>query len=162
MTITAQPYDPKNGWTIPTSIAEIKEHKSFKEMLARTEDVFDRIAAIRPPAAQYVLTNSHQRRVLVTVDARELYHISRLREDPAAQWDIRDIAGRMMEQARHVMPLTLALASGKDSYAKVYEDLFGKPPAVTELRLPEARPLPVIPEAAPRKRARPKKNGGGS
>jgi len=152
MTITAQPYDPKNGWTIPTSIAEIKEHKSFKEMLARTEEVFDRIAAIKPSAAQYVLTNSHQRRVLVTVDARELYHISRLREDPAAQWDIRDIAGRMMEQARHVMPLTLALACGKDSYAKAYAELFGKPPAVVELKLPEARPLPIQPEAKPRKK----------
>jgi flavin-dependent thymidylate synthase len=162
MTITAQPYDPKNGWTIPTSIAEIKEHKSFKEMLARTEEVFDHIAAIAPSAAQYVLTNSHQRRVLVTVDARELYHISRLREDPAAQWDIRDIAGRMMEQARHVMPLTLALASGKDNYAKVYEDLFGKPPAVTQLKLPDARPLPVTGEAAPRKRARPKKTAEGT
>jgi len=154
MTITAQPYDPKNGWTIPASIAEIKEHKSFKEMLARTEDVFDRIAAISPAAAQYILTNSHQRRVLLTVDARELYHISRLREDPAAQWDIRDIAGRMMEQARHVMPLTLALASGKDNYARVYEELFGKLPAVTELRLPEARPLPALPEVPPRKKAR--------
>jgi flavin-dependent thymidylate synthase len=152
MTITAQPYDPKNGWTIPTSIAEIKEHKSFKEMLARTEEVFDRIAAVSPAAAQYVLTNSHQRRVLVTVDARELYHISRLREDPTAQWDIRDIAGRMMEQARHVMPLTLALACGKDSYAKAYAELFGKPPAVVELKLPEARPLPIRPEAKPRKK----------
>jgi len=162
MTITAQPYDPKNGWTIPTSIAEIKEHKSFKEMLAKTEDVFDHIAAISPTAAQYVLTNSHQRRVLVTVDARELYHVSRLREDPAAQWDIRDIASRMMEQARHVMPLTLALASGKDNYAKVYEELFGKPPAVRELKLPEARPLPATGEPAPRKKARPKKSEGGS
>ena len=154
MTITAQPYNPTYGWTIPMSIAEIKEYKSFKEMLARTEEVFDRIAAVKPSAAQYVLTNSHQRRVLVTVDARQLYHISRLREDPAAQWDIRDIAGRMMEQARHVMPLTLALASGKDSYARVYEELFGKPPAVTELKLPEARPLPVEIEAKPRKMPR--------
>jgi thymidylate synthase ThyX len=161
MTITCQPYNPTYGWTIPTSIAEIKEHKSFKEMLARTEEVFDRIAAVKPSAAQYVLTNSHQRRVLVTVDARELYHISRLREDPAAQWDIRDIAGRMMEQARHVMPLTLALACGKDSYAKVYEDLFGRPPAVTELKLPEARPLPVEVEAKPRTKARPKKSKRG-
>jgi flavin-dependent thymidylate synthase len=152
MTITAQPYDPKNGWTIPTSIAEIKEHKSFKEMLARTEEVFDRIATISPSAAQYVLTNSHQRRVLVTVDARELYHVSRLREDPAAQWDIRDIAGRMMEQARHVMPLTLALAGGKDTYARVYGELFGRPPTVTELKLPEARPLPIQPEPKPRKK----------
>ena len=104
--------------------------------------------------AQYVLTNSHQRRVLVTIDARELYHMARLREDAAAQWDIRDIAGRMIEQARHVMPLTLTLACGKDNYPKVYEDLFGKPPAVTELKLPEARPLPGT-EPKPRKGRKP-------
>jgi len=82
-------------------------------MLARSEEAFDRVAAISPAAAQYVLTNSHQRRVLVTVNAREVYHLGRLREDAAAQWDIRDIATRMIDQARHVMPLTLTLASAR-------------------------------------------------
>jgi flavin-dependent thymidylate synthase len=153
MTITAQPYNPNHGWTIPVSIAEIKEHKSFKETLSRTEEAFDKIAAVNPVAAQYVLTNSHQRRVLVTLDARELYHISRLREDHAAQWDIRDIASRMIEQAKHVMPLALTLAGGKDLYPRVYEELFGRPPAVSELKLPEARPLPVE-ELSKTKRAR--------
>jgi len=142
MTLTAQPYNPNHGWTIPVSVGEIKEHKSFKEILARTEAAFDRIAMANPAAAQYVLTNSHQRRVLVTVNARELYHIARLREDMAAQWDIRDIAARMIEQARHVMPLTLTLACGKDAYPKAYEELFGKPPAVTKLELPQSRPIP--------------------
>lgn len=156
-TITAQPYDPKNGWTIPTSIAEIKEHRSFKEMLLRTEEVFDHVASVSPAAAQYVLTNSHQRRVLLTLNARELYHFSRLREDQAAQWDIRDIAGRMMEQARHVMPLALALAGGKDNYVKAYQDLFGQTPAVTKLRLPEPRPLPVQLAKPPRLRGRDEK-----
>ena len=143
MTITAQPYNPNHGWTIPVSVGEIKEHKNFKEMLARSEEAFDRVAAVSPAAAQYVLTNSHQRRVLVTVNAREIYHLGRLREDAAAQWDIRDIATRMIDQARHVMPLTLTLASGKDSYPKTYEELFGKPPAVVKLEMPKPRPIPV-------------------
>lgn len=139
---TCQPYNPNVGWTIPVSVAEIKEHRNFKDILARTEETHARLAGQNPAAAQYVLTNSHQRRVLVTMNARELYHIARLREDMAAQWDIRDIAGRMVEQARHVMPLTLALASGKDGYARVYQELYGQPPAVTSLELPAARPLP--------------------
>lgn len=142
MTITTQAYSPTAGWTVPVSIAEIKEHKNFKELLARTEDTYAKLAAHNPAVAQYVLTNAHQRRVLVTLNARELYHIARLREDMTAQWDIRDIAGRMVEQARHVMPLTLSLASGKDGYAKVYQELFGHPPAVVNLQLPEVRLLP--------------------
>ncbi|MEO0081967.1 MAG: FAD-dependent thymidylate synthase [candidate division WOR-3 bacterium] len=143
MTVTCQPYNPNVGWTIPVSVAEIKEHKNFKEILARTEDTYSKIAGHSPAAAQYVLTNAHQRRVLVTVNARELYHIARLREDMSAQWDIRDIANRMVEQARHVMPLTLALASGKDTYPKAYEELFGRLPDVLKPELPRPRPLVV-------------------
>ncbi|MEO0019558.1 MAG: FAD-dependent thymidylate synthase [candidate division WOR-3 bacterium] len=140
-TITTQPYDPDLGWTIPVSIAELKEHKAFKELLALTEDVYDKIAKVNPVAAQYVLTNAHQRRVLVTLNARELYHLSRLRQDKSAQWDIRDVVSRMVEQAKNVMPLTLLLAGGKDNYPKVYQELFGKPPKVTELKLPEPREI---------------------
>ncbi|MEN9979837.1 MAG: FAD-dependent thymidylate synthase [candidate division WOR-3 bacterium] len=140
-TITAQPYDPDLGWTIPVSIAELKEHKSFKEVLSLTEEVYDKIAAVNPAAAQYVLTNSHQRRVLLTLNARELYHLSRLRQDSSAQWDIRDIVSRMVEQARNVMPLTLLLAGGKDVYPKVYQELFGHEPKVTKLELPQPRQL---------------------
>jgi hypothetical protein len=59
----------------------------------------------------------------------------------------------MIEQAKHVMPLALTLAGGKDLYPRVYEELFGRPPAVSELKLPEARPLPVE-ELSKTKRAR--------
>lgn len=141
MTITVQPYDPDLGWTIPVTIAEVKEHKSFKEVLARTEEVYDKIAATNPLVAQYVLTNAHQRRVLITLNVRELYHLSRLRQDPAAQWEIRDITSRMVEQARNVMPLALLLAGGKDDYPRVYQELFGIPPRVTKLELPQQRKL---------------------
>lgn len=151
--MTCQPYSPNVGWTIPVAVAEIKEHKNFKEVLSRTEETFDRLGAKNAAAAQYVLTNAHQRRVLVTFNARELYHIARLREDAAAQWDIRDITSRMVEQARNVMPLTLMLASGKDEYGKVYQDLFGQPLAADSLELPGVRPLPE--EARGRRRRTP-------
>ena len=146
-TMTVQPYNPNVGWTIPESVAEIKEHRNFKDLLAQTEEVYGHIAEQHPVAAQYVLTNSYQRRVLMTLDARELYHIARLREDAAAQWDIRDIATRMVEQARNVMPLALMLACGKDEYARVYEKVFGEPPAVTDFELPAVRIIPA-PEPA--------------
>lgn len=153
-TITAQPYNPNLGWTIPNSVAEIKEHRTFKEMLNRAEELYDRISAINPAAAQYALTNSHQRRVLLTLNARELYHLSRLRKDMSAQWDIRDVVNRMVEQARNVMPLTLTLACGKDEYTKVYQDFFGKPPAVTKLELP--KPPSITPDTKGKPRTRKK------
>ena len=58
------------------------------------------------------------------MNAREFYHFSRLREDETAQWDIRQLAVRMGEAAKKVMPLTFLMLGGKDVYPQVYEKVF--------------------------------------
>jgi thymidylate synthase ThyX len=50
------------------------------------------------------------------MNARELYHFSRMRQDGHAQWDIREIANRMVGIAKRVCPLTMSLACGKDAF----------------------------------------------
>jgi thymidylate synthase ThyX len=50
------------------------------------------------------------------MNARELYHFSRLRQDGHAQWEIRGIANRMVEVAKRFCPLTMSLACGKDAF----------------------------------------------
>jgi thymidylate synthase ThyX len=62
------------------------------------------------------------------VNARELYHISRLREDSTAQWDIRRTASKMSDLAREVMPLAGRLLCGKDAFPQAYKKIFGRPP----------------------------------
>jgi hypothetical protein len=54
--------------------------------------------------------------VALRVNVRELYHISRLREDKHAQWDIRETAERMVRLGKKAMPLSLMLTSGKDAF----------------------------------------------
>ena len=53
---------------------------------------------------------------MMSVSARELYHLARVRADHNAQWDIRETAERMVARGREVMPLTLILAAGKDGF----------------------------------------------
>jgi thymidylate synthase ThyX len=77
-----------------------------------------------PVAAAYILTNAHRKRVALKVNARELYHIARLRTDRHAQWDIRETAERMVALGKKVMPLTLMLATGKDGFASLYDQTF--------------------------------------
>lgn len=141
LTLTSQAYDPALGSTIPESIAQVGMEKKFKEIIARTEAVYDRLYKKFPEVAPYILTNSHKRRVLVGVNGRELYHLSRLREDSAAQWDIRAIARKMSTFAREVMPLTFLFIGGKDRYPKIYEEIFGKPPKVIDAELPKERKI---------------------
>jgi flavin-dependent thymidylate synthase len=127
-TLTCQRYDPRLGATVPPSIEAIGEKNAFQENVARTNDVYSDLKKDIGQAADYILTNAHRRRVLLRINARELYHISRLREDQTAQWDIRRLAQCLSDQAKKVMPLTCLLLGGKDAYPDVYKKVFGRHP----------------------------------
>jgi flavin-dependent thymidylate synthase len=128
-TLTRQDYDPDLGATVPPSIEAVGARREFMDMIVRTDEAYETLKAKAGGAAAYVLTNAHRRRVLLKISARELYHVSRLREDAAAQWDIRELAARMTALARKEMPLSFMMAGGKDGYPRIYEKIFGKSPA---------------------------------
>lgn len=131
--LIVQEYDPALGVTIPESIKEIGMEKELLEIIKKTEDVYYQLKDKVPLAAPYILTNAHRRRVLFSCNARELYHISRLREDKHAQWDIRRISSKMSALAKEVMPITMLLICGKDSYPQIYKEVFKKLPKVVEV-----------------------------
>jgi len=127
-TLTAQGYDPVLGVSVPPSFAEIGVAREFRDLIEKTNETHALLKRKAGEAADYVLTNAHRRRVLLKVNVRELYHISRLREDPTAQWEIRRLAGRMSALAKEVMPLSTLLLGGKSNYPALYKKLFGRPP----------------------------------
>ncbi|MFC1560065.1 FAD-dependent thymidylate synthase [Candidatus Margulisiibacteriota bacterium] len=129
--LTCQKYRPELGITMPESIKEIKAEKEFNEIIDKTNECYSKLLSISDTAAQYCLTNAHRRRVLFKMNAREFYHISRLREDNHAQWDIKNISAEMSRKAKKAMPLTMLLIGGKDNYPKLYEEVFGRPPKIT-------------------------------
>ncbi|MCX7994164.1 MAG: FAD-dependent thymidylate synthase [candidate division WOR-3 bacterium] len=136
MTLINQDYDPLLGITIPPSIKEIKMEEEFKKVIKKTEKLYKKIVKISPPAASYILTNAHRKRVLINLNLRELYHIVRLREDPTAQWDIQNIVHSMSEKAKKVTPLTTLLLCSKTEYPERYHELYKKYPKVTKVPLP--------------------------
>lgn len=140
-TITAQNYEPKLEITIPQAIKEIGMQKYFQDIVDKTNQVYDILHKENPLLASYILTNAHRRRVLMRVNARELYHISRLREDVHAQWDVQSVSKLMIEQAKKVMPLVFGLAGGKDKYSEIYKNIFEELPKVTETQLPGIRKI---------------------
>jgi thymidylate synthase ThyX len=127
-TLTAQDYDPSLGVTVPQAFHDVGIAKEFREILCRTEDLYCEMEPKLGIFAQYILTNAHRRRVLLGVNARELYHISRLREDAHAQWDIMEVSAEMSKLAKKEMPLTFMLIGGKDRYPEIYKKVYGVPP----------------------------------
>lgn len=125
-TIVSQDYDPSLGVTIPPAIRAIGRQKEFMAMIKKTNRIYEFIKKKNPKAAAYVLTNAHRKRVLMKLNARELYHLVRLRADQHAQWDIRDLSKKMLRQARKAMPLTLMMACGKDGFAMLQKKNFSR------------------------------------
>jgi flavin-dependent thymidylate synthase len=133
-TMVPLPYDPGLGLTVPDSVEQAGLGGDLRRLADQAAEVWraiDSSAAALPgprnwghPAAAYALVNAQRRRVLVRMNARELHHFSRLREDAHAQWDIRRLAVRMLALARERMPLTLALAGGKDEFSARRHALF--------------------------------------
>jgi thymidylate synthase ThyX len=131
--IITRDYDPALGVTVPGPVFEIKAQRRFMEIIEQTESAYGKIEKKYPGIGAYILTNAHCKRVLVTMNLRELYHMSRLRQDPTAQWDIRNIAQQMVVLAQRRLPVTGSLLAGKTDYPSVYKGIFGKYPKIKEV-----------------------------
>ena len=99
-TLVAQDYEPALGVTVPPSIAAVGMEAPFRDVMARTEETCEAIRRAVPAAAPYILTNAHRKRVLMKMNARELYHIIRgLSLPTATPVDIRRLTEKMLSLA---------------------------------------------------------------
>ena len=109
-------YDPILGVTVPQSISDAGLEEEFMNGIEEAE----RTAATLEELYPYMLTNANKRRVVLNMNGRELYHFSRLREDAHAQWDIREIAHRMMLILKEKAPLTFMFSGGKSEVSDLF------------------------------------------
>ena len=100
-------FDGGFDYEVPPSIA------AEPELAARFDDEMRRLAAlyvdlreagIAAEDARFVLPNAAHSRLLITMNARELRHFFRLRCCRRAQWEIRDLAKRMLKEVVEVAP----------------------------------------------------------
>lgn len=120
----AQDYDTALGYTVPPSIIETGQTTLFTEIMKRSEDFYYLVEKNYPSAKNYALTNAHRRRVLMKLNARELYHFISLRDDEHAQWDIRETAREMKALAEKAAPLTSMMLSGKSDFLECRKKVF--------------------------------------
>jgi thymidylate synthase ThyX len=136
-TLLTQAYDLSLGVTIPESIQRVPAALDmFERVREQTEEVHCNLKD-HPYAADYILMQAHRRRVLVKMNARELYAFARLRQDCHAQWEIRQVAHELIDAVSSSMPMTLALACGKDLFDQTKETLTGVAENFRKARLNE-------------------------
>ncbi|MFH1367411.1 MAG: FAD-dependent thymidylate synthase [Patescibacteria group bacterium] len=107
-TQTVQDLTIENGLVRPPMLEENEELKNiFDQSVAAAEEMYRSLSAKFPWEAKYFVLNAHKRRVLVTINLRELYHLVKLRAGKMAHFTIQEIARRMYELVKAKHPYLL-------------------------------------------------------
>jgi len=106
----SQRYVPLNEptYVIPDTIkANADALNAYKEMMDGIWKAYRKMSEAGIPAedARYVLPNGCTTNITITMNARELLHFFTLRCCTRAQWEIRDLADRMLEISKDVSPV---------------------------------------------------------
>ncbi|MBQ9043317.1 MAG: FAD-dependent thymidylate synthase, partial [Eggerthellaceae bacterium] len=95
----------------PDSIAQNEEcNRLFDEMIDKTVEAYQAFVEAGIPAedARYILPNAAETKIVVTMNIRELLHFFTLRCCNRAQWEIRELAWKMLELVKPTAPFIFA------------------------------------------------------
>ncbi len=94
-------------YIVPESIMDSEFRDEYMELLERASDLYRRMveSGVRKEDARFILPQGIETKIVITMNARELRHFIKLRCDKSAQWEIRNLAKRMLELAHEVAPL---------------------------------------------------------
>ena len=95
----------------PASVADNAETSAlFDEAIECVTRAYRTLVEAGVPAedARYLLPNAAETKIVITMNVRELLHFFELRCCNRAQWEIRDLAWKMLELARPTAPYIFA------------------------------------------------------
>ena len=97
---------------IPQSIKDnMDAWDDYSTLMMYVRDLYDVMVNdynIPEEDARYILPNACTTNIVVTMNARELRHFFRLRCCTRAQWEIREMANKMLELCKEVAPTIFA------------------------------------------------------
>ncbi len=140
----------KAEYVLPPSVAADDEARmKYTQAMDAAWKAYRELAEVVPKEdARYVLPNACHTNITVTMNARELWHLFRLRCCRRAQWEIRMMAWKMLEEAKKVAPILFENAGpgcfagpcpeGEYSCGKPYRR--GAMPSDEELLVESAKP----------------------
>lgn len=82
----------------------------YNALMGDIQQVYEQMVELGIPEedARYILPNACCTNIVVSMNARELRHFFRLRCCERAQWEIRELANRMLELVKEVAPTIFA------------------------------------------------------
>lgn len=105
----SQRYVASHGFryiTPPSIEGNPRAKARFEKIISEIRAAYDELTELGVPRedARYVLANATETKILVTMNARTLLHFFNLRCCYRAQWEIRDMAYKMLAEVKKVAP----------------------------------------------------------
>lgn len=122
-TIIDGEYSPELGIKLPHSIKENGLEDLFMEIIKNVETLYYEAKNRWGSVGDYILTNSHRKNIILQANFRELTHITRLRSDIHAQWDIREISNKIIEEIERVNRFISKILCGKDKFDVNFKEI---------------------------------------
>ena len=105
MTQTPQNLSTNLGYVTPALIQEVNFESRYIEAMEAATEAYQKLAALNPHLAAYLVPNAFNRRVLATFNLRQAYHLCQLRAAKNAHFSIRRIARKIYAELESVHPL---------------------------------------------------------
>ncbi|HEY4690446.1 MAG TPA: FAD-dependent thymidylate synthase [Anaerolineae bacterium] len=105
MTQTPQALTVELGYAVPRAVERAGFGDRYRRALDQSIEAYRIIAKDFPHEASYLVANAFNRRVLMTLNLREVFHFCKLRGAPNGHFAYRRIAVRMYEIIRQVHPV---------------------------------------------------------
>ncbi len=103
----------EEAFVIPKSIDKIDNICLARDLLFLVKKYYELIEnGARYEDARFILPQAIKTRLLATLNLRELLHIACLRLSPKAQWEIREVVSRMIDEVGRIIPEVYELIKG--------------------------------------------------
>ncbi|GAB4498656.1 MAG: FAD-dependent thymidylate synthase [Anaerolineales bacterium] len=127
MTQTPQRLTTRLGYTTPLLITEAGFGSRYEAAMEKAAQMYEKLHIFNPDAAQYIVPNGFNRRVLAQFNLREAFAFCQLRTAANAHFSIRRVAQKIYEDISHVHPLlSKYMKLREETWQSVEENYFSK------------------------------------
>jgi thymidylate synthase ThyX len=128
MTQSPQRLTCELGYAVPRAFEAAGLGEAYQAAMEAAREAYRRLAADLPEESSYVVPNAFNRRVLMTLNLREAFHLCELRGAPNAHFSVRRLAGQIYEAIARAHPMLARFMRCKDHphWSQIEREFFSR------------------------------------
>ena len=92
------------NFVIPQSIEKSEYYQRYLDLMTNIQKFYDEMGDIPDEDKRYIFPNACETQLVMTMNARELLHFFNIRTCRRSQWEIREMANKMLKIVKTIAP----------------------------------------------------------